>query len=397
MSHSEYEYVFDIDAETESVVDQQKARNQVPDVDGATALFTEATSTRTLSSDSVPNLRTILNSNFGPLLDSFKELEHTVQTDWEIVFNHSMTFPRIAIIGIESAGKSSVLERLSNLRFFPKGDGIVTRMPILVSLNRATHEDLKTICKRENIAYVGPDKAIVQIPDVHSRGKFKWFPAIESANVEEIVREAMNSFVRLANNGQLQGVIHDEFQISVYSNSVIDMDLIDLPGVINGVRFGEPRTLAEDTKILSQNFIQDPSTLILAVIPCHEGIATNSIWNIIDQDGEMTRRTIGILTKLDKVHSNSEVLRKVGGEVTSCPLLPVYGYIGVYNGPENTIKTLPEIFELEKEFCIKNGYLSERFGIEALIRRVSNGFLAHIDSSLDRARNELQSLNTISR
>lgn len=39
--------------------------------------------------------------------------------------------PRIASLGIQSSGKSSVLESIVGLYFFPRGDGVVTRRPLL--------------------------------------------------------------------------------------------------------------------------------------------------------------------------------------------------------------------------------------------------------------------------
>lgn len=42
--------------------------------------------------------------------------------------------PRIAVLGTQSAGKSSLLENIVGLDFLPRGEGIVTRRPLELRL-----------------------------------------------------------------------------------------------------------------------------------------------------------------------------------------------------------------------------------------------------------------------
>src|SRR5690348_12545869 len=46
----------------------------------------------------------------------------------------SVSLSRIVVIGDESAGKSSVLQRLVERKVLPFGEDIITRRPILISL-----------------------------------------------------------------------------------------------------------------------------------------------------------------------------------------------------------------------------------------------------------------------
>lgn len=50
----------------------------------------------------------------------------------------ALDLPQIAVIGSQSAGKSSVLEGFVGRDFLPRGSGIVTRRPLLLQL---IHED----------------------------------------------------------------------------------------------------------------------------------------------------------------------------------------------------------------------------------------------------------------
>ena len=48
-----------------------------------------------------------------------------------------ISLPRIAVLGEQSAGKSSLLESICGLNFLPRGSGIVTRRPLELRMIRA--------------------------------------------------------------------------------------------------------------------------------------------------------------------------------------------------------------------------------------------------------------------
>uniref|UniRef100_A0A672PT22 Dynamin-type G domain-containing protein n=1 Tax=Sinocyclocheilus grahami TaxID=75366 RepID=A0A672PT22_SINGR len=48
--------------------------------------------------------------------------------------NADLDLPQIAVVGGQSAGKSSVLENFVGKDFLPRGSGIVTRRPLVLQL-----------------------------------------------------------------------------------------------------------------------------------------------------------------------------------------------------------------------------------------------------------------------
>src|SRR4051812_23675127 len=50
----------------------------------------------------------------------------------------ALDLPQIAVVGSQSAGKSSVLENIVGKDFLPRGSGIVTRRPLILQLIRRT-------------------------------------------------------------------------------------------------------------------------------------------------------------------------------------------------------------------------------------------------------------------
>ena len=47
-----------------------------------------------------------------------------------------ISLPRIAVLGEQSAGKSSLLETIAGMNFLPRGTGIVTRRPLELRMIR---------------------------------------------------------------------------------------------------------------------------------------------------------------------------------------------------------------------------------------------------------------------
>lgn len=47
---------------------------------------------------------------------------------------NNIELPLIVVVGSQSAGKSSVLESIVGRDFLPRGSGIVTRCPLILSL-----------------------------------------------------------------------------------------------------------------------------------------------------------------------------------------------------------------------------------------------------------------------
>ena len=113
--------------------------------------------------------------------------------------------PRIAVLGGQSAGKSSVLESIVGLDFLPRGDGLVTRRPLELRLNHQ-HEGIKPWAEFS----------------VEKRGvKFTNF------------REVRDTIIELTDKvcGQTTNIVDEPIVLNVYSHTCPDLTLVDLPGI----------------------------------------------------------------------------------------------------------------------------------------------------------------------
>jgi vacuolar protein sorting-associated protein 1 len=112
--------------------------------------------------------------------------------------------PRIAVLGGQSAGKSSVLESIVGLDFLPRGDGVVTRRPLELRLNHTPE-------------------------GTTPKAKFQELPGKEFTKFSE-VRETI---IELTDKvcGKRKDIIDKPIVLNVYSPTCPDLTLIDLPGI----------------------------------------------------------------------------------------------------------------------------------------------------------------------
>jgi len=123
----------------------------------------------------------------------------------DVGLNKYINLPRIAVLGSQSAGKSSVLESIVGLDFLPRGDGVVTRRPLELRLNHMD-EDVKPYA-------VFPDE----------------IPGRKFTNFSE-VRDNINMLTD-KKCGEKKNIIDDPIVLQVYSHTCPDLTLIDLPGI----------------------------------------------------------------------------------------------------------------------------------------------------------------------
>ncbi|KAF2666520.1 hypothetical protein BT63DRAFT_389936 [Microthyrium microscopicum] len=189
--------------------------------------------------------------------------------------SESLTLPSIVVIGSQSSGKSSVLEAIVGHEFLPKGNNMVTRRPIELTL--------------------------VNTPN--AQAEFAEFPAMGLGRITDFsqVQKTLTD-LNLAVPAE-QCVSDEPIQLQIYSPNVPDLSLIDLPGYIQVTGMDQPPELKEKIAALCEKYIQPPN-VILAISAADVDLANSTALRAsrrVDPRGE---RTIGVITKMDLVDAN---------------------------------------------------------------------------------------------
>ncbi|KAG8682222.1 Dynamin- GTPase protein, partial [Ceratobasidium sp. 395] len=223
-----------------------------------------------------------------------------------------LDMPQLAVVGSQSAGKSSVLETIVGRDFLPRGQGIVTRRPLVLQL-------IHTPAPSDGAQPVEYGQFL------HVDKRFTDFG--------EIRREIEAETFRVA--GQNKGVSKLPINLRIYSPNVLNLTLVDLPGLTKIPVGDQPSDIERQIRNLIMDYISKPNCVILSVSPANVDLANSDSLKLARSVDPQGKRTIGVLTKLDLMDAGTNALDILTGRVYPLKL----GFIGVVNRSQQDINT----------------------------------------------------------
>ncbi|SPN97257.1 probable VpsA protein [Cephalotrichum gorgonifer] len=302
--------------------------------------------------------------------------------------------PQIVVVGSQSSGKSSVLENIVGRDFLPRGSGIVTRRPLILQLiNRPATQngDDKVDGTTDSAANHDEWGEFLHIPGE----KFYDFNKIR----DEIDRETA------AKVGRNAGISAAPINLRIYSPNVLNLTLVDLPGLTRVPVGDQPRDIERQIRDMVLKYISKPNAIILAVTAANVDLANSDglkLGREVDPEGQ---RTIGVLTKVDLMDEGTDVVDILAGRIIPLRL----GYVPVVNRGQRDIdnkKPINSALEAEKNFfenhkAYRNKssycgtpYLARKLNLILMmhIKQTLPDIKARISSSLAKYTTELESL-----
>uniref|UniRef100_A0AAY4C640 Dynamin-2 n=1 Tax=Denticeps clupeoides TaxID=299321 RepID=A0AAY4C640_9TELE len=275
----------------------------------------------------------------------------------------NLDLPQIAVVGGQSAGKSSVLENFVGRDFLPRGSGIVTRRPLILQLvhNKAEYAEF-----------------------LHCKGK-------KFVDFDEVRMEIEAETDRIT--GSNKGISPIPINLRVYSPHVLNLTLIDLPGMTKVAVGDQPVDIEHQIRDMLLQFITKESCLILAVTPANTDLANSDALKIAKEVDPQGLRTIGVITKLDLMDEGTDAR-----DILENKLLPLRrGYIGVVNRSQKDIdgrKDIRAALAAERKFFLSHPsyrHLADRMGTPHLQKTLNQQLTNHIRDTLPGLRSKLQS------
>uniref|UniRef100_A0A8W4F979 Dynamin-2 n=1 Tax=Sus scrofa TaxID=9823 RepID=A0A8W4F979_PIG len=255
-----------------------------------------------------------------------------------------LDLPQIAVVGGQSAGKSSVLENFVGRDFLP----------------------------REYAEFL------------HCKSK-------KFTDFEEVRQEIEAETDRVT--GTNKGISPVPINLRVYSPHVLNLTLIDLPGITKVPVGDQPPDIEYQIKDMILQFISRESSLILAVTPANMDLANSDALKLAKEVDPQGLRTIGVITKLDLMDEGTDAR-----DVLENKLLPLRrGYIGVVNRSQKDIEGKKDIraaLAAERKFFLSHPayrHMADRMGTPHLQKTLNQQLTNHIRESLPALRSKLQS------
>ncbi|XP_031716310.1 dynamin-1a isoform X8 [Anarrhichthys ocellatus] len=277
--------------------------------------------------------------------------------------NANLDLPQIAVVGGQSAGKSSVLENFVGKDFLPRGSGIVTRRPLVLQLMN---------CPTEYAEFL------------HCKGK-------KFVDFDEVRQEIEAETDRIT--GANKGISPVPINLRVYSPNVLNLTLVDLPGMTKVPVGDQPADIEAQIREMLMQFVTKENCLMLAVSPANSDLANSDALKIAKEVDPQGMRTIGVITKLDLMDEGTDAK-----DILENKHLPLRrGYIGVVNRSQKDIdgrKDINAAMAAERKFFLSHpGYrhLAERMGTPYLQKTLNQQLTNHIRDTLPSLRAKLQS------
>ncbi|XP_033358278.1 dynamin-1-like protein [Bombus vosnesenskii] len=296
-----------------------------------------------------------------PVINKLQDVFNTVGAD-------AIQLPQIVVLGTQSSGKSSVIESLVGRSFLPRGTGIVTRRPLILQLVYAPKDE-----REHRSAENGTLNLDEWGTFLHTKNKVY-------TDFNEIRMEIESETERMA--GSNKGICPEPINLKIYSTSVVNLTLIDLPGITKVPVGDQPEDIEGQIRQLVLKYICNPNSIILAVVTANTDMATSESLKLskdVDPDG---RRTLAVVTKLDLMDAGTDAIDILCGRVIPVKL----GIIGVVNRSQQDImnnKSIQDALKDEAAFLQrKYPTLANRNGTPYLAKTLNRLLMHHIRDCL---------------
>ncbi|CAG98368.1 dynamin-related GTPase DNM1 [Kluyveromyces lactis] len=349
-------------------------------------------------------------------MSSLEDLIPTVNKLQDVMYDagiDSLDLPVLAVIGSQSSGKSSILETLVGRDFLPRGTGIVTRRPLVLQLNNIdpnsplvynydnssstsleqVNDEPDARTEKEMTLEDHLRKNSNYKPEIKNEwGEFLHIPGRRFYDFSEIRREIENETARIA--GKEKGISRIPINLKIYSPHVLNLTLVDLPGITK-VPIGEqPPDIERQIENLILEYVAKPNCIILAISPANVDLVNSESLKLAREIDPHGKRTIGVITKLDLMDQGTNALDILSGKLYPLKL----GFVGVVNRSQQDIqqnKSVEEALNSEEQFFAKHPVyrtISTRCGTRYLAKLLNQVLMNHIRDKLPDIKARLNTL-----
>jgi len=277
--------------------------------------------------------------------------------------NLDIDLPQIAVVGGQSAGKSSVLENFVGRDFLPRGSGIVTRRPLVLQLINEPRGEWGTFLH-------DPKRTFTDFNEIRKE--------IEAETDRE--------------TGSNKGISRRPINLQVHSPHVLNLTLVDLPGLTKVPVGDQPADIEQQIKGMIAEYVSKDNCLILAVSPANTDLANSDALKIAKEFDPQGTRTIGVITKLDLMDEGTDARNIL--ENKHLPLRR--GYVGVVNRSQKDItqnKDIRAALSAERQYFLQHPayrHMVDRMGTGYLQKKLNEQLTAHIKATLPQLKKKLQ-------
>ncbi|KAL4426303.1 hypothetical protein ABPG74_006560 [Tetrahymena malaccensis] len=271
------------------------------------------------------------------------------------VESDKIELPKIVVIGVQSSGKSSLLEQIVQIDFLPRGTGVVTRCPLEIRLIEvgSSSRDFKPY------AYFFEERTKI----------YENFEEVKK-RIETITNEKA---------GAGKKIVDESITLTIYQNKCPTLTLIDLPGMtLNSIE--DQVDVEKVTQEMTMKYIKEETTIILCVIPINQDLENSLALKLARTVDKSGNRTIGVLTMIDIMNPGTNCEKVLKNQ--QIPLKHRYYGMKPRNQKDiNENKTVEQAIQIEQEYFANHEIYRdyhEYTGTASLTHKLSTLLDSHI-------------------
>lgn len=321
------------------------------------------------------------------------------------------------------------MENIVGRDFLPRGQGIVTRRPLLLQLihrvGSSKRENSITNGTGPNVRKDSTDSTVngigtsssgggggtsppsttnpiqngksIESEDHHGTsvssgeewGEFLHKPGVKFYDFDKIRQEIVDDTDR--KTGGTKGVSPEPISLRIYSPHVPTLTMIDLPGLTKVPVGDQPKDIEKQIKEMVMKFISKSNAIVLAVTAANTDIANSDGLKLAREVDPEGIRTLGVLTKIDIMDKGTDVVEILAGRVIPLKL----GYIPVVNRGQKDIDSRKSILlalDAERQFFESHHAYSSKAafcGTPWLSKQLSKILIYHIKNTLPEIKQKI--------
>ncbi|KAF2097762.1 hypothetical protein NA57DRAFT_40341 [Rhizodiscina lignyota] len=260
----------------------------------------------------------IIGADMKELIEAMTALERLGVEKSEIAV------PKVVVIGDQSAGKSSLIEAMSEIQV-PRNAGTCTRCPLQITVAPDSEPWRCTVTLVYKYAWYD-----IEDPYPSDKAQQPFHPWTESDtstthfatltnkdDLKDVLERAQIAILHPSQNptkylkGRKPVKTEVEFSpnyisLQIQGPNLPNLSFYDLPGIINQTEHGDKEYLVDIVRNLAKEYISDDSCLVLLACSMESDIHTSSAGSIV-HSLKANDRCIGVLTKPDRLPSGDPV------------------------------------------------------------------------------------------
>jgi dynamin 1-like protein len=151
------------------------------------------------------------------------------------------------------------------------------------------------------------------LPTLSRCAEFLHLPGKVFYDFNDVKHEIIMETERLA--GRQKNISADPITLKIISPHVLNLTLVDLPGMTKVPTEDQPEDIEEQTRKLALRYVQNPNSIILAISPATSDLPNSEALKLARFADPQGERTIGVITKIDLMDTGTDAVDMLNGQV----------------------------------------------------------------------------------